>query len=81
MQVRQLTMQHKEGLRATNAARFVQVKSMFSSAILVEKDEKKVDAKSNLGMLVLDIRYQDTVMVYIDGDDENEAAAAIEVFF
>lgn len=32
-------------------------------------------------MLALDVHDQDTVLVFIDGDDENEAAMAIEAFF
>lgn len=68
-------------MHAANAATFVRTSTMFRSNIFIEKDDKRVNAKSTIGMLALDVHDQDTVLVFIDGDDENEAAMAIEAFF
>ena len=81
MQIKQLAMGNKEGLNAANAARFVKVAGGFTSRIHVEKGNKKVDAKSIMGMLSLGVKYQDTLLIFIDGEDEKDAAAAIEKLF
>lgn len=81
MQIKQLKMNNKEGLNASNAALLVRVCGSFTSRIHAEKGNKKIDAKSIMGLLSLGVKYQETLLVFIDGDDEKEAAAAIEELF
>ena len=50
-----LTIQNPEGLRARPAAQFVQLASGFSSQMLIEKGNKKVNAKSIMGVLSLGV--------------------------
>jgi phosphocarrier protein HPr len=81
MQVKLLTMNNKEGLNATNAALFVKISASFASKVRAEKGNKKIDGKSIMGLLSLGVKYQDQVLVFVEGDDEKEAALAIEELF
>lgn len=65
------------GLHARPATFFIQKSNEFKSSIWVEKEERRVNAKSLLGVLSLGI-VQDTVITLIaDGPDEEEAVAAL----
>jgi len=81
MQVKLLTMNNREGLNASNAALFVKISASFASKIRAEKGNKKIDAKSIMGLLSLGIKYGDTLLIFVDGDDEKEATLAIEELF
>ena len=77
MQAKELTIKNPEGLRASRAAMFVQVAGGFTSQIFVEKGNKKINAKSIMGVLSLGAGRGDAIRVFISGVDEKEAAAAI----
>ena len=65
------------GLHARPATFFIQKSNEFKSSIWVEKEERRVNAKSLLGVLSLGI-VQDTVITLIaDGPDEEEAVTAL----
>jgi phosphotransferase system HPr (HPr) family protein len=81
MQLKQLKMNNKEGLNAKNAALFVKISTSFTSRIHAEKGNKKIDAKSIMGILSLGIKHGDIMMIFIEGEDEKEAIAAIEELF
>ncbi len=61
-------------------ALLVQVASQYGSEIYVESDNKKVNAKSIMGMMTLGLFAGETVTVSADGEDEEEAMANIEKF-
>lgn len=73
-----LTIQHEEGLRARNAAVFVQAASTFAAQMLIEKGNKKVNAKSIMGVLSLGVGKGDTIHLIVSGEDEQKALAAME---
>ncbi len=73
-----LTINNPEGLRARPAAQFVQVASGFQSQMLIEKDNKKVNAKSVMGVLSLFIRPGDSFHLIVNGPDEKEAMATMQ---
>lgn len=75
-----ITIQLKSGLEARPAAVLVQVASQYESAIYVEHDEKKINAKSIMGMMTLGLAAGENVTVTADGDDEEEAMKSIEEF-
>ena len=51
--------------------------TFFKSTILVEKEERRVNAKSLLGILSLGITKGTTINLIADGPDEEEAVAAL----
>ena len=76
----EITIQIPEGLEARPVALLVQVASQYGSEIYVESDNKKVNAKSIMGMMTLSLYAGDTVTVSASGADEEEAIANIEKF-
>ncbi|MGI6705775.1 MAG: HPr family phosphocarrier protein [Clostridia bacterium] len=69
---------HEEGLRARPAALFVQVASKFTAQIWIEQGDKKVNAKSIMGVLSLGVSKDDTIQLVANGEDEKEAMDAME---
>ena len=78
MLYKELTINNPEGLKSRPAALFVQVASRFESQILIERGNKKVNAKSIMGVLSLGIKQGDSIFVLANGRDEKDAVAAIE---
>ncbi|MDO4966457.1 MAG: HPr family phosphocarrier protein [Lachnospiraceae bacterium] len=70
----------ENGLEARPVALLVQVASQYESSVYIESGNKKVNAKSIMGMMTLVLKAGDTVVVSADGKDENEAADAIESY-
>lgn len=64
---------NKLGLHARAAAKFVATASEFSSQIEVEKDGKRVNGKSIMGVMMLAASKGTTIKLYADGDDANHA--------
>lgn len=59
----------------------VQKASQFESNVYIEiLDQKKINAKSIMGMMSLNISDGEAVTVVTDGEDEQEAASAIEEY-
>lgn len=61
------------GLHARPATFFIQKANTYNSSIWVEKDDRKVNAKSLLGVLSLGIAKGMTIMLVADGQDEDLA--------
>ncbi|NLH00293.1 MAG: HPr family phosphocarrier protein [Clostridiales bacterium] len=85
MLTREVTINNQVGLHARPATFFIQKANEFKSSIWIEKDDRKVNAKSLLGVLSLGIVKGTTVNLVADGSDEKEAlntlAALIESDF
>ena len=77
MYVKDVTVQNQVGLHARPATFFIQKANEFKSGIWVEKDERRVNAKSLLGVLSLGITKGTTITLLADGSDEKEAVAAL----
>ena len=73
MCVKDVMVQNQVGLHARPATFFIQKANEFKSSIWVEKDERRVNAKSLLGVLSLGIIGGTTVKVIADGSDEQQA--------
>ncbi|MDD7402589.1 MAG: HPr family phosphocarrier protein [bacterium] len=65
---------------ARPVAVLVQVASQFDSSIYVECGDKKVNAKSIMGMMALGLDTGEEVVVSAEGEDESNAMADIEKF-
>ena len=68
------------GLEARPVAVLVQVASQYESNIYVECDEKKVNAKSIMGMMSLGLAAGEEVTVTVEGTDEEVAIENIEKY-
>ena len=75
-----MEVQLDNGLEARPVAVFVQVASQYESTIYVEVDDKKINAKSIMGMMSLGLDNGETLTVVADGSDESAAVAHIERF-
>ncbi len=77
MIIKEATVNNQVGLHARPATFFIQKANEFKSGIWVEKDERRVNAKSLLGVLSLGIIRGTTITIAADGPDEDEAVAAL----
>jgi len=68
-----VTVQNSVGLHARPATFFVQKANSFKSSVWVEKGDRRVNAKSLLGVLSLGIGKGTTITLISDGIDEGEA--------
>lgn len=75
-----LKLELKNGLEARPAALFVQIASKFESHISVIVNEKQVNAKSIMGMMSLGAIKGQTIEIISEGQDEQEAVAALIEF-
>ncbi|MCP1150180.1 MULTISPECIES: HPr family phosphocarrier protein [Bacillus] len=75
-----VTIQLKTGLQARPAALFVQEANRFGAEIFLEKDGKRVNAKSIMGLMSLAISSGVTITLIADGADEQEAIEALTDF-
>jgi phosphocarrier protein len=70
-------LQNQVGLHARPATYFIQKANDFKSSVWIEKDERRVNAKSLLGVLSLGVSRGDTILVIADGEDQDEAVAEL----
>ena len=73
----EVEVQNQVGLHARPATFFIQKANEFKSSIWVEKEDRKVNAKSLLGVLSLGITKGTTINIVADGVDEEEAAVTL----
>ena len=69
-----------KGLEARPLALLVQVASQYESSIYVECDDKKVNAKSIMGMMSLVLPEGKVINVIANGKDEEKAIENIESY-
>ncbi len=77
MCVKDVLVQNQVGLHARPATFFIQKANEFKSSIWVEKEERRVNAKSLLGVLSLGIVGGTTIRIIADGNDEETAVEAL----
>lgn len=78
MITRNVTVRIPIGLHARPATFFIQKANSYKSSIWVEKDERRVNAKSLLGVLSLNITQDTQITLIADGEDEIEALNGLE---
>ena len=77
MYMKEAVVNNQVGLHARPATFFIQKANEFKSSIWVEKDERRVNAKSLLGVLSLGIVKGTSINLIADGPDEKEAVEAL----
>ena len=70
MVIREVVINNQVGLHARPATFFIQKANEFKSSIWIEKDERRVNAKSLLGVLSLGVAKDSTISIIADGADE-----------
>ena len=73
MYVKDVTVQNQVGLHARPATFFIKKENEFKSSIWVEKEERRVNAKSLLGVLSLGIMGGTAIRIIAGGPDEETA--------
>ena len=76
-----ITIGISNGLEARPVALLVQIASQYASSIYLENEEKRVNAKSIMGMMSLTLSGGEQLTVVTDGEDEKKAAEDIKTFF
>ena len=77
MYTKEITVNNEVGLHARPATYFIQKANEFKSGIWVEKEERRVNAKSLLGVLSLGIVQGTTITLIADGEDQEAAVEAL----
>ena len=77
MYVKDVVVQNQVGLHARPATFFIQKANEFKASIWIEKEERRVNAKSLLGILSLGIVGGTQIKIIADGSDEQVAVNAL----
>ena len=77
MYLKDVTFKNQVGLHARPATFFIQKANEFKSSIWVEKEDRRVNAKSLLGVLSLGIVGDTTIRIIADGVDEQAAVDSL----
>lgn len=75
---RNIEIVNKLGLHARAAAQLVQLASSFSSHIEIEKDARRVNGKSIMGVMMLAAGKGSEITLHVDGEDEQESMDKLE---
>ncbi|WP_458411964.1 HPr family phosphocarrier protein [Schinkia sp. CFF1] len=75
-----VTVKLKTGLQARPAALFVQEANRFSSDVFLEKEGKKVNAKSIMGLMSLAVESGADIKLIVEGHDEQDAIEKLAEF-
>lgn len=77
---RVVTVELESGLQARPAAQFVQEANRYAAHLFLEKDGKRVNAKSIMGLMSLAVGSGTTVTLIAEGTDEEAAVEALTNF-
>lgn len=80
MTTREMEIQLPTGMEARPVAMLVQVASQFESKIYIESENKKINAKSIMGMMGLGLATGEKITVSADGPDEAAALDGVEKY-
>ena len=75
-----MKIQLASGLEARPVAVLVQKASQHESSVYIQSDDKKVNAKSIMGMMSLSLNMGEEIVVIADGADEQAAVDSIEKY-
>jgi len=71
------TIINKLGLHARAAAKFVSQASLFDSEILLKRNDREVNGKSIMGVMMLAAAKGSDIELIIDGKDEKQAMQSL----
>ena len=76
-----VVVKQDKGLDGRPITLLVQEASQYSSSIYIRVDGKKINAKSIMGMMSLNLSEGEKLTVVTEGEDEQKAAEGIKTFF
>jgi phosphocarrier protein HPr len=74
---RSVTVVNQLGMHARAAAKFVHLAARFESRVRVARDDREMDGKSIMGILLLAAARGATIAISADGADERAAVDAL----
>ncbi len=80
MKKKDITIKVDGSIETRPVALLVQVASQFKSDIHIESGNKRVNAKSIMGMMTMGLESGEEVTVSVNGEDEDEAMEQIEAY-
>lgn len=81
MKTFQYTVKDELGIHARPAGLLVKEAKNFTSKITIKKEDKEADATRIMAVMGLGVKMGQMVTVTAEGEDENEACAAMKKFF
>lgn len=78
---RELTVRNKAGIHTRPASMIVRTASKYDAEVFLRRDRYEINAKSVIGVMTLAAEQGATLQLVADGDDEAEAADALEDLF
>lgn len=75
---RDVTIKNNVGLHARPATFFIQKANSYASSIWIQKEDRRISAKSLLGVLSMGITGGMTITLIADGPDETDALNGLE---
>ena len=80
MTKRSIKVRLEDGLDARPVALLVQEASKYESNIYIEVDDKRINAKSIMGMMTLGLDAGEEITLSANGEDEEAAMSSIEQY-
>ena len=74
--IKEVRVTRPNGLQTNECARLAQLASRIKGDVFIIKDNKRVNGKSIMGLLSLNMKYNDTI--YINFSDEDEAEELLD---
>jgi phosphocarrier protein len=81
MYMKEAVVLNQVGLHARPATFLIQKANEFKSSIWIEKGDRRVNAKSLLGVLSLGVAKGTEINIIADGSDEEEASTPLQSDF
>ena len=75
-----VVVKKEDGFDGRPIALLVQEASQYASQVYIEMEDKKINAKSIMGMMSLSLQEGEDITVVAEGKDEKEAVAGVEGF-
>ena len=69
---------HEDGIEGRPIALLVQEASQYASKVYIQVDNKKINAKSIMGMMTLGLDAGEEITLSVNGEDEEAAMNSIE---
>lgn len=69
---KEIIVELQDGLQARSASHFVQEANRFAADIFIDKENKRINAKSIMGLMSLAIANDEKITLIVDGEDEEE---------
>jgi len=78
---RELTVRNKAGIHTRPASMIVRTASKYDAEVFLRRDRYEINAKSVIGVMTLAAEKGATLQLVVDGEDEAEAADALQDLF